>query len=274
MPPSIVRDMLIILIRKNTGFVITAEAAGSSGRETIGRVAGGAVASLILKELGIEILAFSKAIGPVMVPEQEYDFTEIQNNKLFMPSARHAQKAEKHLESLMRETDSCGGVIECIVRGLPAGLGEPVFDKLDAELAKAILSIGAVKAMEFGEGMNVSLLNGSQNNDAFVSDCGNIRKKTNHSGGVLGGMSDGDTLIFRAAVKPTPSIARTQHTVTEAGENTELVIHGRHDPIIVPRAVVVVESMTAITLVDLLFQNMNSQMDSITRFYKKHNEDI
>lgn len=239
----------------------------SSGRETIGRTAGGAVASLILKELGIHLTTFAKAIGPVEVSESEYRFDEISQNKLYMPSNERAEEAASFLDSMMKKLDSCGGVIECLIDGLPAGLGEPVFEKLDACLAKAILSIGAVKAIEFGEGRNAALLNGSQNNDAFIMQDNMVHKKTNHAGGILGGMSDGDRLVLRAAVKPTPSIAQPQQTVTENGEDTELIIHGRHDPVIVPRAVVVVESMAAITVADLLLQNMGSKMEYLKKLY-------
>ena len=241
----------------------------SSARETIARVIGGSVASLILKELGIEITAFAKSIGPVSVDRADYHFDEIMKNDLYMPNCEYAQKAAGYLDQMMKSQDSCGGTVECIVRGMPAGIGEPVFDKLDASLAKAILSIGAVKAVEFGDGIHASQLTGSENNDAFYSENGFIHKSTNHSGGILGGMSDGDEIILRAAFKPTPSISQTQNTVTESGEDTELVIKGRHDPIIVPRAVVVVESMTALTLVDLLFENMTSKMQGIREFYQK-----
>ncbi len=239
----------------------------SSGRETIGRVAGGAVASHILKELGIKLTTFSKAIGPIEVPEQEYRPDEVFQNKLYMPSNQRAGEAAAYLESMMKNKDSCGGVIECRVTGLPVGIGEPVFDKLDACLGRAILSIGAVKAVEFGDGAAAAHLNGSQNNDAFFMENGVVKKKTNHAGGILGGMSDGDTLILRASIKPTPSIAQPQQTVTENGEDTELVIHGRHDPVIVPRAVVVVESMIALTLTDLMLQNMGSQMTHMKKIY-------
>lgn len=239
----------------------------SSGRETIGRVAGGAVASLILKELGIRLTTFAKAVGPVEVPECEYRLEEIFQNNLYMPGNARAEEAASYLDSMMKDLNSCGGMIECRIEGLPAGIGEPVFEKLDACLAKAILSIGAVKAVEFGEGRNAARLNGNQNNDAFFMEGNAVRKKTNHAGGILGGMSDGDTLVLRASVKPTPSIARPQQTVTEDGQDTELVIHGRHDPVIVPRAVVVVESMAAITVVDLLLQNMGSRIDYLKKIY-------
>ena len=239
----------------------------SSGRETIGRVAAGAVASSLLNELGIHICTYAKSIGPVCVDETEYHYDEINENKLYMPNNTLAKEASDYLDKMMKVSDSAGGVIECKITGLPVGLGEPVFDKLDARLAQAIVSIGAVKAFEIGDGFRAAQLNGSINNDAFYMDNDKIHKKTNHSGGVLGGMSDGDTLVFRAAVKPTPSIAQPQQTVTENGENTELVIKGRHDPIIVPRAVVVVESMAAITIADLLLQNMHSRLDGIKEFY-------
>ena len=240
----------------------------SSGRETIGRVAGGAIASLILKEMGINIVTFAKSIGPVTVDENSYHFDEINQNRLYMPNNDLASKASGYLDAMIEKQDSCGGVIECIVSGLPVGLGEPVFDKLDACLAQAAMSIGAVKAVEFGDGISAASSLGSYNNDAFSSQNG-IHKQTNHSGGILGGMSDGDKLIMRAAIKPTPSISQPQQTVSVSGEDTELVIHGRHDPIIVPRAVVVVECMTAVTLVDLLFQNMSSRLDRIKDFYSK-----
>lgn len=241
----------------------------SSGRETIGRVAAGAVASKILEQLGIHITTYTKAVGPVNVKECDYHFEQISENKLYMPNNELAQKAEEYLSQMMAQKDSAGGVIECIVSGMPAGIGEPVFEKLDANLSKAILSVGAVKAVEFGAGMQAAQRNGSTNNDAFCIKGGMLEKETNHAGGILGGMSDGFDIILRAAVKPTPSIAQTQHTVNIDGENTELVIHGRHDPVIVPRAVVVIESMTAITLVDMLFQNMCSRMDRIAGFYHK-----
>ena len=241
----------------------------SSGRETIGRVAAGAVASKLLNELGIRITAFSKSIGSVTVEENDYCFEQITENKLFMPNNQAAEKASAYLDDMMADKDSAGGIIECIVSGLPAGIGEPVFDKLDALLGQALFSIGAVKAVEIGDGLQAARSNGSSNNDSFYTENGELFKKTNHAGGILGGMSDGSKLIIRAAVKPTPSIARPQQTVNENGENTELIIHGRHDPIIVPRAVVVVESMTAITLADLLFRNMSSRMDRIKDFYRK-----
>ena len=239
----------------------------SSGRETTARVAAGAVAAKILKELGIEVHAYTKAIGPVSVPENEYHPEEIFQNPIYMPSNAYAQKASAYLEECIKNQDSSGGIIECVVTGMPVGIGDTVFEKLDANLAKAMLSIGAVKGFEIGDGFKAADTKGSINNDSFHTNDGRITKDTNHAGGVLGGMSDGSKIIFRAAVKPTPSISQPQSTVTKDGENTEMIIKGRHDPVIVPRAVVVVESMAAITILDLLFTNMSARMDKLKSFY-------
>ena len=239
----------------------------SSGRETIGRVAAGAVACKILESLGIQVMAYTKSIGPVSIPKQDYDYSVITDNTLYMPNNQYAEKASAYLEECIRSQDSSGGIIECRVDHMPTGIGETVFEKLDANLAKAMMSIGAVKGFEIGDGFQASKASGSQNNDAFSSNSDGIYKETNHSGGVLGGMSDGSTIVLRAAIKPTPSISQPQDTVDKDGKPLSLTIHGRHDPVIVPRAVVVVESMTAITLVDMLFQNMAARMDKIIEFY-------
>jgi chorismate synthase len=225
----------------------------SSGRETIGRVAGGAIAVLILKELGIKLTTFTKAIGSITVPDDSYSFDDIPCNPLYMPNLDYAKSTEIFLKSVIDSQDSCGGVIECIVNGLPVGLGEPVFDKLDSIIAQGVMSIGGVKGVEFGAGFNVAKLLGSQSN----------HKTSNHSGGVLGGISNGDSLVLRVAIKPTPSIGKAQNTINSQGEDVILSIKGQHDPIIVPRAVVVVESMVAISLVDLLLQNTGSKMESL-----------
>lgn len=239
----------------------------SSGRETIGRVAAGAIASRLLSELGITVMAYTKAIGPFSISSDNYIYNDITKNDLCMPDNKTAAQAGEYIASLMAQQDSCGGVIECIAKGLPVGLGEPVFDKLDAMLGQAILSIGSIKGIEIGDGFSASELTGSRNNDPFCSVEGKITKTSNHSGGTLGGLSDGSPLILRAAVKPTPSISQSQSTVNANGNNTEITITGRHDPVIVPRAVVVVESMTAITLADLLLQNMTASMNHIRKIY-------
>ena len=180
-----------------------------------------------------------------------------------MPDAQAAVKAGEYLEECMKNQDSAGGVIECRITGTPAGLGEPVFDKLSALLAHALMSIGAVKAVEIGDGIAVTSSNG------FTVKDGEIIKTSNHAGGIMGGISDGSEIILRAHIKPTPSISQPQQTVTKDKEPLSLEIHGRHDPVIVPRAVVVVESMAAITLADALFVNMSSQMDKVRDFYRK-----
>lgn len=240
----------------------------SSGRETIGRVAAGAIASKILNELGIEIMAYTKAIGPFTAQGYHFSKEEINASAIYMPDLETSKKAEAFLDDCMAKQDSAGGIVECVVKGMPTGIGEPVFNKLDACLAKSLMSIGAVKAVEIGDGVAVSQYTGSENNDSFYINNGVISKQTNHSGGILGGMSDGSDIIMRAHFKPTPSISQPQRTVTNTGEDTTIEIHGRHDPIIVPRAVVVVESMAAITILDLLMDNMSSKLDSIKTFYQ------
>lgn len=241
----------------------------SSGRETIGRVAAGAVAAKLLKELGITVEAYTRSIGPVQIPEKLPDLEKRFENALCMPDEAAAKRASDYLEQCMAKKDSAGGVIECVIRGVPAGLGEPCFDKLSAELGKAILSIGAVKGFEIGDGFAAAEATGLTNNDAFSCDAdGKVSKQTNHAGGILGGISDGSDIIFRAAVKPTPSIGAAQQTVSKSGENISVNIKGRHDPVIVPRAVVVVECMATVTVLDALLVNMTARVDRIAEFYR------
>ena len=241
----------------------------SSGRETIGRVAAGAIAIKILNQLGIDIFAYTKSIGEISCEETNFNREEISNNKLYMPDADAAIKASEYLEKCMSECNSSGGVVECIVKHIPAGVGEPAFEKLSANLAKAIFSIGAVKGFEIGDGFDVAKATGLTNNDNYgIGETGEIKKLTNHSGGILGGISDGSDIILRAAFKPTPSIASTQQTVNKQGEVIAINIHGRHDPIIVPRAVVVVEAMTALCLLDMMFESMTSKMEDVVKFFQ------
>ena len=240
----------------------------SSGRETIGRVAAGAIARKILKHLNISVLAYAAAIGPIQADPAHFDPDEIRRNPFCLPDAQAAARAAEYVQECMRRQDSAGGIIECVADGLPAGLGEPVFDKLDAGLGKAILSIGAVKGVEIGDGFAAASSTGLANNDAFTGDGSAVTKKTNHAGGVLGGISDGSRLLLRAAVKPTPSVGAPQDTTDRTGCPVSLSIRGRHDPLIVPRAVVVVEAMTALTLADLLLQNMGSRMEYLEKIYK------
>lgn len=242
----------------------------TSGRETIGRVAAGAIACAILGELGIEVKAYTRSIGPITMDDKKADLGQISKSPLSMPDPEASERAENYLMEQMKDHNSVGGIIECIVTGMPAGIGEPVFDKLDASLAKAVMSIGAVKGVEIGDGFHCATVTGAENNDPFCYDKNrNITKASNHCGGILGGISDGSDIILRAAIKPTPSIFRPQNTVNKNYENIEIKIEGRHDPIIVPRAVVVVEAMVAITLVDQLFIGMTSQLSKIKEFYQK-----
>ncbi len=233
----------------------------SSGRETIGRVAAGAVASKILSTFGISFTCYAKEIGGIAA--EKINPSEINDNPFYMPDNAAAAKVQVLADKCMKDMDSLGGIIECVIKNVPAGLGEPVFDKLDARLAYAVMSIGAVKGFEIGDGFGAAKLRGSENNDPFINENGVITKKSNHSGGTLGGMSDGSDIIFRAAIKPTPSIAKTQETVNRKGENVSINIKGRHDPMIVPRAVVVVEAMAALTILDLLMENQSSMLDKL-----------
>lgn len=248
----------------------------SSGRETIGRVAAGAVAIKVLEQLGISFLTYSRAIGPVSISKTADELLqndlsalkqEILEDSLYMPDKTASETAQSFLENCMAQQNSAGGIIEAIITGIPAGLGNPVFDKLDAELAKAIFSIGAVKGFEIGNGFAAAASTGLENNDAFCIKDGQVMTATNHAGGILGGISNGTPIIFRAAIKPTPSIAATQKTVNQSGDEIDISIRGRHDPIIVPRAVVVVEAMAAITILDALLCNMGCKMESLLKLY-------
>lgn len=233
----------------------------SSGRETIARVAAGAVACKLLEYYGISVTAYTKSIGDFEVQPERFNIRVRDENRLYMPDPVAASEAEEWLARLMAQMDSAGGVVECVISGVPAGIGEPVFDKLDACLAKAVMSIGAVKGFEIGDGFAAARSCGSINNDAFYGEEDRtIKKKTNHSGGILGGISDGSDIVLRAAFKPTPSIAQDQQTVNRSGENVEVRIKGRHDPIVVPRAVVVVEAMAALTVADLFLISRSSRI--------------
>lgn len=269
----------------------------SSGRETIARVAAGAIAKKLLLELGVSVRAKVIELAGISLEEDR---------------ARAELLAEQKILSLREQGDSAGGIVECLVEGLPAGIGEPVFDKLDASLAKAVMSIGAVKAVEIGDGVAVSKSLGSENNDPFFlreeaekssSACleekeeqvdrfarfgqlsqpgrssqfgegidsltGGLQKSSNHSGGILGGMSDGSRIRLRASFKPTPSISGEQRTVNEAGEEISIAIKGRHDPTVVERANVVVEAMTALTVLDAMLENLSARLDYVKRAYQK-----
>lgn len=239
----------------------------SSGRETAGRVAAGAIACKVLERLGVKVCAYTRSIGPVETDPERFDAGAIRETRTAMPDREADARAVAYLEDAIRRLDSVGGVMECCVSGVPAGIGDPVFCKLDALLAQAAMSIGAVKAVEIGDGTAVSARCGSENNDAFRMDRGQVAKATNHAGGILGGISDGSDILLRAHVKPTPSIYAPQRTVDDSGHDIDLQIKGRHDPVIVPRAVVVLECMTAVTILDAMLSNLCCRMDSLERFY-------
>lgn len=244
----------------------------SSGRETVGRVAAGAIACRLLDTLGITFSTYTLSIGPVCIDRNAFDASAVTRNPFCMPDMNAADKAAAWLEECMKNENSSGGVIECVIHGMPAGIGEPVFDKLDANLAKAVFSIGAVKGFEIGDGFLTARATGLTNNDGYLAGAdGKTVKATNHSGGITGGMSDGCDIVFRAAIKPTPSIAAGQQSVTQDGENISIRIRGRHDPVIVPRAVVVVEAMAALTITDMLFAGMTSRLDDVRSFFRSRN---
>jgi chorismate synthase len=248
----------------------------SSARETIGRVAAGAIAKKILAlaggaanpsavagggaaSAGVEIRAFLTQVHDIVVPADALvefpTLAAVEATPVRCPHPATAAKMIERIKAVRAEGDSVGGVIECRVRGLPAGLGEPVFDRLEADLAKAMLSLPATKGFEIGSGFAGTRLRGSEHNDAFESRGGRIRTATNRSGGTQGGISNGEEIVFRVAFKPTATILRPQQTVDVAGAATELTGRGRHDPCVVPRAVPIVEAMAALVLVDHWMRN-------------------
>ncbi|WCJ19341.1 Chorismate synthase [Euphorbia peplus] len=231
----------------------------SSARETIGRVAPGAIAKKILKQFsGTEILAYVSQVHKIVLPEDRVDYEslsldQVESNIVRCPDPEYAEKMIAAIDAVRTRGDSVGGVVTCIVKNPPRGLGSPVFDKLEAELAKAVMSLPATKGFEFGSGFAGTFLTGSEHNDEFYMDeHGKIRTRTNRSGGIQGGISNGETIYMKVAFKPTSTIARKQLTVTRDKKETELIARGRHDPCVVPRAVPMVEAMVALVLVDQL----------------------
>ena len=226
----------------------------ASARETIGRVAAGAIAKKILAALytDFEVVAYVTQIHELaaQIDRSTVEIEDVEKNIVRCPDNAIAKKMISLIETVRDEGDSVGGVIECVARGIPPGLGEPVFDKLEADLAKAILSIPAAKAFEIGSGFGATQMRGSQHNDAFETRAGKIRTTTNNSGGVQGGISNGEDIYFRVAFKPPATIALEQKTVTISKDETELAARGRHDPCVLPRAVPIVEAMAAIVLCD------------------------
>lgn len=232
----------------------------SSARETIARVAGGAVAQLYLKEWGIEIFAYPEAIDGIYAGDfGEIRLAGLEERMFFAPNEEVVPHWQKRIEEVRREQDTLGGVVRIEAHGVPAGLGEPVFQKLDAYLSFALMGVGAVKAVEIGDGTKAAVSRGSQNNDAMYYENGKLCYASNHAGGIEGGISNGQPIIARAHVKPIPSVAKAQKTVNRQGENTELVIGGRHDICAIPRIVPVLKAMAAMTLADMLL--LQKRMD-------------
>jgi chorismate synthase len=228
----------------------------ASARETVGRVAAGAIAKLLLAHHGIRIVGWTAQLGDLHA--RVFDEAEIERNIMRCPDAAVAEEMIARVDAARRSLDSLGGVVEVRARGVPPGLGEPVFDKLDATIAHAMMSIPAVKGVEIGDGFGVALAHGSENNDLFTRQAdGRIGTLTNHAGGILGGISNGEEIVVRVAAKPPASIARPQPTVNQAGDPATIEVHGRHDPTVLPRLVPVAEAMLALVLADhLLRQRM------------------
>lgn len=225
----------------------------SSARETICRVAAAAVAKKLLARQGVRVLAYVTQIGDVkatIADPTAVTLAQVEANAVRCPDPAAAQRMEELIEAVRKDRDSIGGVCELVATGVPPGWGEPVFDKLKADLAKALLSLPAVTAFEYGAGFGVATMRGSQNNDAFIPKAGKIGTETNRHGGMLGGISSGEPVICRVAVKPTSSLPQPQRTVTRSGEPTEIAVKGRHDPCLLPRFVPMGEAMMALVLVD------------------------
>jgi len=231
----------------------------SSARETIGRVAAGAIAKKILKQVAnVDIVGYVKRIQDLegIVDPHTVTLEQVESNIVRCPDRECAQRMIEKIELIRREGDSIGGVVECVARNVPKGLGEPVFDKLEADLAKGVMSLPASKGFEIGSGFAGTLLTGSEHNDEFyLDDTGTVRTTTNRSGGIQGGITNGESIILRVAFKPTATIRKEQRTVTSIGEETILAAKGRHDPCVLPRAVPMVEAMVALVLCDHLLRH-------------------
>lgn len=227
----------------------------SSARETAARVAAGAIAKLLLKKSGVDIAAFVSQVGEIKTDHYtKLDLTKTEDNMVRCPDQATADKMIALIDEVRLNRDTIGGVVTCVIKNTPVGLGEPVFDKLHAELGKAMLSINAVKGFEYGSGFEGIKLRGSQHNDEFFNEGGKIRTKTNHSGGVQGGISNGEDIYFNVAFKPVATIMQDQQSVDKDGNEATVSGKGRHDPCVVPRAVPIVEAMAALVLADFLLR--------------------
>lgn len=235
----------------------------SSARETISRVVGGALAKMALQQLNVDIIAYTSQVGGIALEKnyQQYDFSEIEKNAVRCPDPQKAEEMAQKIAAVKAEGDTIGGVITCIIKGCPIGLGEPAFEKLHAALGAAMLSINAVKGFEYGGGFDCVKYRGSELNDIFYTNKeGNIRTQTNNSGGIQGGISNGEDIYFRVAFKPVATLLREQETVDTKGQPTIVKARGRHDACVLPRAVPIVEAMAAMTLLDAYLKNKTTRI--------------
>ncbi|MCX6352800.1 MAG: chorismate synthase [Bacteroidetes bacterium] len=234
----------------------------ASARETAARVAAGAIAKLFLNEYHIRITAYVSAVGEIKLdkPYQQLSFSMIDSHPTRCPNPETDKRIQELILQLKAEGDSVGGVVSCVIEGCPAGLGEPVFDKLNAALGNAMLGINAVKGFELGSGFAAATMRGSQHNDSFVREGEKFRTLTNNSGGIQGGISNGEDIYFNVAFKPVATIAKPQETLNTAGEKTTMEAKGRHDPCVVPRAVPIVEAMAALVIADFVLRNRGARV--------------
>ena len=235
----------------------------SSARITLSRCVAGALAKLALQSLGIQIRAYTSQVGDILLdPDYRcYDLAKTEENAVRCPDPKKAQQMEELILKGKSEGDTVGGTVTCVVKGCPIGLGEPEFDKLHARLGAAMLSINAAKGFEYGEGFRSATLRGSQMNDPFTQQGGHIATTTNHSGGIQGGIANGEDIYFRTAFKPVATLLQEQHTIDIDGNETTLKARGRHDPCVVPRAVPIVEAMTAIVILDAYLMSRTTRID-------------
>ncbi len=233
----------------------------SSARETAARVAAGAIAKMLLRNNDIQVNAYVSQVGTIKAPHYtELDFSKIESNIVRCPDKKVAEQMIDLIDKTRKNRDTIGGIVTAVIRGVPVGLGEPVFDKLHAELGKAMLSINAVKGFEYGSGFEGVTMLGSEHNDEIVNDGESIRTKTNHSGGIQGGISNGEDIYFNVAFKPVATIMQDQDSVNEKGENVVVSGKGRHDPCVVPRAVPIVEAMAALVIADFYMISQTSKL--------------
>jgi chorismate synthase len=237
----------------------------SSARETAARVAGGAIAKQFLATKGVTIQAFVSQVGDLSLQKNytELDLSQAEENIVRCPDPATAEKMIELIDSVRLERDTIGGVVTCVIKNTPVGIGEPVFDRLHAELGKAMLSINAVKGFEYGSGFEGVKMRGSQHNDAFVKDGDTVHTTTNHSGGIQGGISNGEDIYFRVAFKPVATIMQDQESLNEAGETVIVSGKGRHDPCVVPRAVPIVEAMAALVIADYVLLAKSNKLEQI-----------